>query len=95
MELQEFIRATIESIINGVKEANKNLGGENGVRLRPGKDGEFLFDIAITVSQESKKSGGAGVKVYALNVGGEKGSSVTHENISRVKFKIEPDKYIA
>ena len=95
MELQEFITNTLESIINGVKNANKNLGNNNHYRITVGNSGEVLFDIAITVSEEAKKSGSGGIKVAVLNIGGEKEKSNIQENISRIKCKIQPDKTIS
>jgi len=95
MELQEFVASTLESIIAGIQTANKNLNGKGSFYIDFGKNGEVLFDIAITASEESKKAGGAGLKVYALNIGGEKGSTIAQENVSRIKFKINPNQRIS
>lgn len=95
MELQEFITSTLESISKGLQDANKNLSGSNNYRLAFGKDGEITFDIALTVSETSDKSAGGGIKVYALSIGGEKGKSNLQENVSRIKFKIQPGKTIS
>ena len=89
MELEQFITATLVDIVSGIKKANKNFGGSDKFDLRSGE--EISFDIAITVTEGTKKTGAAGIHVYALKLGGEKGSSVTNENISRIKFKVKPN----
>jgi len=96
MELQNFIQNTLVSLVNGIKEANKSLIEKNsGFELDVGKDGEIIFDIAITVSEEAKKSGGARINVYAISAGGDKGKVNAQENVSRIKFKICPKNIIS
>lgn len=98
MELEKFVTNTLISIVEGVKNANGYFKKENKEAqfwLDYGKDNEVKFDIAITVSEESKKFGGGGIKVYAINIGGEKGKSDMQENISRIKFTVKPDSIIS
>ncbi len=94
MELQEFIKNTLTSIVNGLNEANQSFTGKANFKLDTEK-GEVHFDIAITVSEEDKKSGGAGIKVYALKLGGEKEISNIQESVSRIQFKVIPSQNIS
>ncbi|MFH1744566.1 MAG: hypothetical protein ABH881_00130 [bacterium] len=101
MELQEFIKNTLVSIKNGVHDANLEFAKQEGKTL--GKDfsalfvieaagdkdqGRISFDIAVTVNQESKKSGGGGLKISVVSLGAEIGDIKSQEHISRIKFKI-------
>jgi hypothetical protein len=46
------------------------------------------FDVAVTAATESSKSGGAGIKVVSLNIGGKGAKSASSEQVSRVSFSI-------
>lgn len=46
------------------------------------------FDIAVTACDSHEKSGGAGIQVYALRLGGETGTSSENATVSRIKFSI-------
>lgn len=108
MELQEFIKNTLVSIKNGLHEANEEFArqenkklGENFTALfvmephnREKGQGYITFDVAITVSQESKKSGGGGLKIAVASLGGEIGDIKSQEHLSRIKFHIIPHQYI-
>lgn len=55
------------------------------------------FDVAITASDSVEKSGGGGLRVWALNVGGKAGTSSENTTISRVRFGVSivlPDPYV-
>jgi len=109
MELQEFIKNTLVSIKNGLREANEEFARQEGKTL--GKDftslfvmephnrekgeGYITFDVAVTVSQESKKSGGGGLKIAVASLGGEVGGVKSQEHVSRIKFHIIPHQYIS
>ena len=71
MELQEFIKNTLVSIKNGVRDANlefakqegKTLGKDFGalfvLESSSGKGQDYItFDVAVIVSQESKNLAG-------------------------------------
>jgi hypothetical protein len=88
MELEKFITATLNDIVNGIKNVNKGLGGGDKFSLK--NHDEISFDIAITVTDGSEKSGGASIRVYALELGGKKAGKTINENVSRIKFKIKP-----
>lgn len=103
MELQEFIKNTLVSIKNGIHDANlefakqegKTLGGDFGAQFvletsRDKAQNYITFDVAVTVNQESKKSGGGGIKIAIVSLGGEVGDIKSQEHISRIKFHIIP-----
>ena len=46
------------------------------------------FDVAITASDSVDKSGGGGLRVWALNVGGQAGTSSENTTISRIRFGV-------
>jgi hypothetical protein len=90
MELEEFVKKTLTDIVCGVKAANKEMGGTANERfdLKPGDP--ISFDVAVTVTEESAKSGSAGIKVYPISLGGGKESSKLNENVTRIKFLVKP-----
>lgn len=103
MELKEFIKNTLVSIKNGVRDANlefakqegKTLGGDFGALfvLESSRDkgqNYIAFDVAVTVSKESKKSGGSGLDIKVVSLGGELSDIKSQEHISRIKFNIIP-----
>ncbi len=107
MELQEFIKNTLVGIKNGVNDANKEFAKQEGKELgkdfsalfvleglNRGKEGYVSFDVAVTVNSENIKSGGGGINVAALNLGGKVDSSLSQEHISRIKFNILPWEHI-
>ena len=108
MELQEFIKNTLVSIRNGLREANEEFAKQKGKDLgkdfpplfiiepnnRENEQGYITFDVAVTVSQESKKSGGGGLKIAVASLGGEVGDVKSQEYVSRIKFHILPCRYI-
>lgn len=108
MELQEFIKNTLVSIYNGLHGANEEFAKQQGKTLgqdfralftmepfnRDKGQGYITFDVAVTVSQESKRAGGGGFKIAVANLGGEKGEIKSQEYVSRIKFHIMPSQYI-
>ncbi len=89
MELEDFISKTLVDVVSAVKKANAETGGGVQFQLRSGE--EVSFDIAITVTEGAKTEKGGGIKVYALNIGGEKSNTSANEHVSRIKFKIKPN----
>jgi hypothetical protein len=96
MELKEFITKTLKDITDGVLETNQYLkdGEKGGFELYPNEDGSIIFDIAVTIGENSDTSKGGGIKVYALNLGGVKNNSNSNETVSRIKFKVKPSRRI-
>ncbi len=109
MELEEFIKTTLVNIKNGITEANKTLAEAEGKSMdkdghayfvmepfnRDKKEGFIVFDVAVTIGQESKASGGAKIKIAVAGLGGEMSDALTQEHVSRIKFHILPHWTIA
>ena len=108
MKLQEFIKNTLVSIENRLHKANEEFAKQEGKKLgenftalfviephnREKGEGYITFDVAVTVSQESKKSGDGKLKITVASLGGEVGDVKFQEHISRIKFHIIPHQYI-
>ena len=100
MELKDFVKETLISVVGGVKEAQNVLAGMNtNESIKVGQfsiqswdsndEGRFIsFDVAVTTTSEKsgKTEAGGKVLVANANIGGELKHST--ENISRVKFKV-------
>jgi hypothetical protein len=56
--------------------------------------GKVDFDIAVSVSQSDEASGGGGLKVYVVDLGGKAASKSVQENTHRVKFEVATGKHI-
>lgn len=109
MELEEFIKKTLVSIYRGIHGANKEvlklIDDTSGSDTRPrflidahnrnNKEGYISFDVAVTVSSEIAKAGGAGIRVAGISLGGEKTDTGIQEHISRIKFNILPSVIIS
>lgn len=82
MELKEFIKTTLTQIEEGVKEANTK-----GYKF--GFEGEDIaFDVAVIVSSEDEKGGSLKI-AYILEAGGGKKNISSHQEISRIRFKVK------
>ena len=94
MELEEFISRTLISISKGIKSANKEVIFGNGpsFKLQPvHKDGYIQFDVAVTASKAKGTKGGAGIKLWAMSLSGQKEGKVSDQSVSRIKFNIMPN----
>ena len=94
MNLDTFIKESLRSARMGLKEANTELrrneaGG--GYQMVSGKDGEIIFDVAVTVSNADRKEGAGKINVFSLQLGGGVEASQLAETVSRIKFKVVPD----
>ena len=109
MDLQEFIKTTLVSIKNGLRDANVELAKQEGKELgkdfssvfvmRPTNDekaqSDVVFDVAVTVSQKDDKTGGGAIKIAVANLGGEMSKSTSQENVTRIKFHISPFSFVS
>lgn len=99
MDLKNFVKQTLLEITGGLKEANHELKGSGADFILPqqgpvGKEGTIVFDVAVTVTSEDSKTGGGGIKIAVVNLGGELKGTEKHESISRIKFSISPYTFI-
>lgn len=101
MELEQFIKQTLLGIRGGLKSANKViLGDKYGVDASPfvlepstynrdkKENGFVTFDIAVTVSEETKGTGGAEIKIYVASLGGKTEGISTERHVSKIAFSV-------
>lgn len=104
MDLKEFTTQTLVQIVEGAIEANAQLSRSNSFvpttdTLGCPKDElearwekplmhNVDFDVAITTIESDGKSGGAGIRVASLALGGNIESKIENQTISRVKYSI-------
>jgi hypothetical protein len=95
MELDEFVRESLASIVKGIHAANAAIREakfesvsffELPMGMDKGKGVEF--DVAVTSTKEGggKASAKFHVAVVEGHVGG--GGSIVHEHVSRIKFTV-------
>ncbi len=104
MELHEFIKNMLVDIHKGVQNANialtpegKALGKDAAAvfTMEHGTAGEIAFDVAVTVSKETKQAGGGKIEIVIADLGGEISGISTQQYVSRIRFQISPVSSIA
>lgn len=98
MDLKEFTKQTLIQIVEGTKEADKQIAEygahihtqtNNGVYGISYKVTDVEFDVAITTTESEEVNGGAGLKVASfVNIGGESESKTENQTISRIKYTL-------
>lgn len=91
MNLENFIKQTLVAIKKGVIGANKEFSDQNSYLIYAKDRDESMvnFDVAVTVASEGGVSGGVGINVVGINIGGEKNNKNTQEAVSRIKFCVQ------
>ncbi len=103
MELREFVKATLEQIVDGAAEAQQAVRKKGGI-VNPSnmffqKDGswnryddpmpqEVVFDVALTGTDKRGSSEGIGVFLGSISLGKKKDTGVEQVAITKVKFSI-------
>lgn len=102
MNLDEFIKLSLNQIIKGVDEANREskgkvapdigLGDTDPKILRTMHDahGVFLveFDVAITATDKSNVTAGGGAAIYVFTAKAETDTAAELGSIHRIKFSV-------
>jgi hypothetical protein len=104
MKLDEFVKEVLSQIISGVRQAQAIDGGAYVVPDGDGghnyashprvsssaqiKSTIVDFDIALTVEDSSKGSGGGGLKVFGFNANAQGELSSKDTTVSRVQFAV-------
>ena len=104
MELKDFIKTTMQSIIDAnheLIEANSDgrafvnplVSATRETDIIRFSDGlvpvtAILFDVAITKGSEQAGGGGASVDVYVAKIGADGQVKASNENVSRVQFSL-------
>lgn len=97
MELKQFVKDALISIIEGVNDANaehnrfriigikRNIGGIDG--------NEVEFDVSVVAEQKTGgeaggKIGGSILNVFSANVDSKLSQTDSHQNVNHLKFKV-------
>ncbi|HRN70748.1 MAG TPA: hypothetical protein PLS49_06220 [Candidatus Woesebacteria bacterium] len=95
MEIEEFVRVSLEQIIKAVNEVNEQAS--NGVYFTKKGDSRTVeFDIAVSVEDGKSKKGNVGIKV--LDIGGfgiDLGKTNKNSRVSRIKFGVNIRRYVS
>lgn len=103
MELKDFIKTTLEQIVEGVAQAQKSIA-TSGVNINPSgvnfrKDGQFnnydhampqevIFDVGLTETDKKGSSEGIGVFLGSVSLGKKNDAGVETVAITRVHFSV-------
>ena len=103
MELREFVRVTLEQIVQGVSDAQRAIGDEGGivnpVDISFTKDGaynsyshampqEVLFDVALTATDKHGATEGIGVFLGGISLGKKTDAGVEQVAVTKVRFSV-------
>lgn len=100
MELREFVKMSLVEIVQGIKEANKELStdgvvtADNNVFMLKYSGGNkpegspVEFDVAISTTSDQKAGAGASAKLYVVDINVNGSQSTVKEHVSRVKFSV-------
>jgi hypothetical protein len=103
MELKEFIRQTLEQIVEGAALAQESIKARGGI-INPGnmsfqRDGqwnnynhampqEVVFDVGLTSTDKAGSAEGIGVFLGSINLGKRNDSGTESVAISKVRFTV-------
>lgn len=101
MQLDEFVKTSLEQLIGGVAEAQKSAT-DSGATINPGfrtpKSGEVAsngsvireveFDVVVTVSEETGSKAGLRVGLAGIGAGLEGKSGRGESAVSRIRFSV-------
>ncbi len=103
MELKEFVKVTIEQIIEGAAAAQESIK-ESGAIVNPSsmqfrKDGEWNeynhampqeveFDVGLTATDKKGSTEGVGVFLGSISLGKKNDSGIESVAVTKVKFKV-------
>lgn len=103
MELREFVKDALVAIVEGVKDAQMELGAninpQTAIQSEKGAS-EYLasgglraypvrFDVAVTVSAEANAEGGGRVSIWSIgSAEGKTGSKDGLSTVSRLQFQV-------
>ena len=103
MELKDFIRQTLEQIVEGVHSAQSDIEGR-GATINPTsvsfqRDGEWNrynsgmpqnveFDVGLTSVDKKGSTEGIGVFLGSVSLGKKNESGLEHTAVTRVRFSV-------
>ena len=103
MELKDFVKATLEQIVEGASLAQKSIKEKGGI-VNPSnmsfqKDGawntynhampqEVVFDVGLTSTDKRGSTEGIGVFLGSINLGKKNEAGAEQVAITKVKFSV-------
>ena len=103
MELRDFVKATLEQIVEGVASAQESINSRGGV-VNPSnmsfqKDGawnlynhampqEVVFDVGLTATDKRGSAEGIGVFLGSINLGKKNEAGVEQVAVTKVRFSV-------
>jgi hypothetical protein len=103
LELRDFVKATLEQIVDGAAEAQMAIAAKGGIvnptSMSYQKDGswntynhampqEVVFDVALTATDKRGSSEGIGVFLGSISLGKKNDTGVEQVAITKVKFSV-------
>jgi hypothetical protein len=97
MDLRDFVKSTLISIVSGVNDASQALKEKtNGVKRfkissmgERGFENQYInFDVAVVTSSEVKGQVSSEGKILVASIDLEGSASGRNENVSRVNFRV-------
>ncbi|MEO6973239.1 MAG: hypothetical protein ABI135_07475 [Rhodoferax sp.] len=103
MELKDFIRVTLEQIVEGADLAQKRISERGGIVNPTGmdfmRDGqrnifnhaipqEVVFDVGLTATDKSGSTEGIGVFLGGISLGKKNDSGIEQVSVTRVRFTV-------
>ena len=102
MDLENFVKSTLVSIIGGIKQAQQSdsggliapqVGGHsfppNGVNNDQGVVSTVVqFEVAVSAEDTKSADAKAGIKVLSAQLGGSLETENKNSNISKIKFSV-------
>jgi hypothetical protein len=103
MELKEFVKVTLEQIVEGTALAQESIKKQGG-RVNPSniqfqKDGKWnsqqqampqdiIFDVGLTYTDKSGSTEGIGVFLGGISLGKKNNAGVEEISVTKVRFTI-------
>lgn len=103
MELKDFVKATLEQIVEGVASAQESIHARGGVvnpsNLSFQKDGswnnyshampqEVVFDVGLTATNKRGSAEGIGVFLGSINLLKKNETGVEQVAVTKVRFSV-------
>ena len=103
MELRDFVKSTLEQIVDGAAEAQKTIREKGGIvnptSMSFQKDGswntynhampqEVVFDVALTATDKRGSSEGIGVFLGSISLGKKNDTGVEQVAVTKVRFSV-------
>ena len=93
MRLDDFVKQTLTSIVQGVQGAQEGVSALGG-RVNPYRAGStgavqvVEFDVEVSTGEATATKGGIGIFVGAIAVGSQGQSHENQSSVGRVRFKV-------